>query len=166
MRLPPIVALAVVVAGAAALPACGGRSDPGAGCGPVTREALDPGFLVHVVSDEGVEYATDPPTSGPHQPSPAVDGVRSEPLSRPLQVGVLEAGDVLLQHRPDLPAGDLAELRELAGDGVVIAPNPDLDDAVVATAWLHKRTCGAVDADALRDFISARGGKGPEVEDQ
>ena len=166
MRLPPIVALAAVVAGPSLLGACGGGSGDDAACGPIRREALDAGFLVHVLSDDGISYATDPPTSGPHQPSPAITGVVADPLSRPLQVGVLEGGVVLLQHRPDLPAAQRQELEALAGDGVVVAPNPDLDVPVVATAWLYKRLCDEVDVDALQDFIQQRAGKGPEVEDQ
>ena len=166
MRLPPIVAIAAVVAAAPLVAACGGGSDAGGACGGITREAIDPGFLQHVLSDEGVEYSTDPPTSGPHQPSPAVDPVRDEPLSKPLQVGILEGGGVLLQHRLDLPADQLAELEALAGDDVVVAPNPDLDDPVVATAWLFKRSCEEVDVDALREFVAERRGKGPSAEDQ
>jgi hypothetical protein len=151
--------------GAAALvvTACGddGGSTADGACGRIRREALDPAFLTHVLTDEGVVYTSDPPTSGPHQPGPDVDGVVEQPLSRPVQVGVLERGDVLLQHRPDLPADQLAELEALAGDGVVVAPNPDLPDAVVATAWLYKRACDAVDADALQEFADERRGKAP-----
>ena len=177
MRLPPL--FAAVAALALTLSSCG---DDGGGsadasttsttsttsstlepvCGPIVEEALDPGFLMHVLGEEGVEYTTDPPTSGPHQAGPDVAGVLVDPLSRPIQVGVLERGDVLLQHRPDLPADQLAELEALAGDRVVVAPNPDLDDAVVATAWLYKRTCDAVEVDALREFVDARVGKGPD----
>jgi hypothetical protein len=42
-----------------------------------------------------------------------------------------------------------------------VAPNPDLPDPVVATAWVYKRSCGSVDSAALREFIRARRGKGP-----
>ena len=85
-----------------------------------------------------------------------------EPITRPVQVGILERGDVLLQHDPDLDAGDRARLEDLAGDGVVVAPNPELPAPIVATAWLYKRTCDAADADALQDFVDERRGKGPE----
>jgi hypothetical protein len=166
VRLPPkVLALAVAVASAA----CGDDAPSGAaaGCGPIRREALDPTFLVHVVGgqDAGIEYRSDPPTSGPHQPTPRVEGVVDEPLSRPVQVGVLERGDVLIQHRRDLAPDEHARLAALAGDGVVVAPNSDLPDAVVATAWVAKRTCSAVDVAALEDFISQRRGKGPGDEE-
>ena len=151
---------------AGALTGCGddtGGAGGAGACGAITREALDPAYLVHVLDEEApVEYTSDPPTSGPHKPSPPVEGVVAAPLSRAVQVGVLERGDVLLQHQPDLPAGPLAELEALAGAGVVVAPNPDLPDPVVATAWLYKRTCGQVDAPALQEFIDERAGKGPE----
>ena len=38
-------------------------------------------------------------------------------------------------------------------------PNPDLPGPVVATAWLFKRTCDAVDADALQEFVDERVGQ-------
>jgi hypothetical protein len=161
VRLPPTVGL--LVAFLPALVACGPGSD--GACGPVTREALDPQFLVHVLGDADVEYTSDPPTSGPHQPTPAVSGVVDQPLTRPVQVGVLERGDVLLQHRTDLPDDEMADLAALAGTGVVVAPAPDLDDPVIATAWLFKRTCSSVDAGALQDFIDQRLGKGPGSEE-
>jgi hypothetical protein len=161
-RLAP----AALIAGALALAlaACGGSGGQSDGaCGPITRESLDPAYLVHVVGTaNGAEYTSDPPTSGPHQPGPAVSGVVEEPISRPVQVGILERGDVLLQHAPDLPAAQLAELEALGGPGVVVAPNPDLPDPVVATAWTYKRTCTSVDAGALQDFVDQRSGKGPD----
>lgn len=128
-------------------------------CGPIRREALATDYLVHVLgTDTNVEYGSDPPTSGPHQPSPPVDGVVDEPITRPIQVGILERGDILVQHSPEL-ADDLASL---AQERVVIAPNPDLPDPIVVTAWTYKRTCEAVDLDAIQQFIDERVGKGPE----
>jgi hypothetical protein len=152
--------LGALVVGAAG---CGSSGEGEGACGPILREALDSAYLVHVLGDEtDVEYTSDPPTSGPHQPSPPADGALDEPLSRPIQVGVLERGDVLVQYLPSLPAGDVEALEALARDGVVVAPNPELDEPVVATAWVHKRTCAAVDTTALEAFVEARIGRGPE----
>lgn len=132
-------------------------------CGPIQEEPLDPTYLVHVVgTGEDIEYRSDPPTSGPHKAGPPVEGVVDEPLPRPVQVGILERGDVLVQHAPDLTPEEQADLATLAAPGVVIAPNPDLPAPVVATAWTHKRTCDAVDLDALQGFIDERRGKGPD----
>jgi hypothetical protein len=166
LRLPsrpgrPLLAAALVLS---TLAACGGGDGDGDGaCGPIKREALDSAYLVHVLgTDTAVSYTSDPPTSGPHQAGPPVEGVVDEPITRPIQVGILEQGDVLLQHQPDLPAAQLTELEALAGPGVVVAPNPDLPAPVVATAWTYKRTCEAVDAAALQEFVDERSGKGPE----
>jgi hypothetical protein len=118
---------------------------------------------VHVLgTDEDLEYTSDPPTSGPHLPAPPVEGVVDGPITRPIQVGILERGGVLVQHDPDLGAEDLDSLDALAGEDVVIAPNPDLPAPVVATAWLYKRTCEGVDAEALQEFVDERRGKGPD----
>lgn len=164
-RSQPLLARAlavtlVTVAGAA----CGGDgAEAEGGCGSIVREALDSAYLVHVLGTESaVDYTSDPPTSGPHQPSPPVDGVVAEPITRPIQVGILERGDVLVQHDPDLPAADIEDLRSLAGDDVIVAPNPDLPAPVVATAWTYKQTCNEVDLDSLEQFATERAGHGPE----
>jgi hypothetical protein len=141
-----------------------GCSDDGhSACGPILREALDPAYVVHVLgSDTDVEYTSEPPTSGPHQLAPPIEGVVDHPIPRPVQVGILERGDVLLQHDPDLDPDAVKRLEGLAGDGVVVAPNPDLPSPIVATAWVFKRTCDAVDVAALQEFIDRRQLKGPD----
>lgn len=159
-RLVPLIC---VVVAAASLAACGSGDGGSAACGPVRRESLDSAYLVHVLDDDRpVQYTSNPPTSGPHKPTPATGGVLDEPISKPIQVGVLERGDVLLQYRPSLDAADRSTLEGFAEDRVTVAPNPDLDDAVVATAWLYKRSCSDVDPDAIEQFVADRVGKGPE----
>lgn len=141
----------------------GGSGNEGsARCGPVTRERLDPSSPVHLLPGAPEpEYLSDPPTSGPHLSGRPPSGVSAEPLDRPTQVLVLEEGGVLIQHR-GLNEADAARVAELAGDRVVVAPNPDLPRSVVATAWLAKRTCDEVDLAALRHFVEERLGRGPE----
>ena len=154
---------AALLVGAVGVAACGSGSDGDGACGPTTRESLDPAYLVHVLEDaEDLEYTSDPPTSGPHQSGPAVSGVVDDPLTRPVQVGILERGDVLIQYDPDLDAAATAAVTGLAGDRVVVAPDADLPAPIVATAWLFKRTCDAVDSHALQDFVDERVGNGPE----
>lgn len=142
---------------------CGDDGGAAGRCGPVLREGLDPAYLVHVVDDDiEVEYSSDPPTSGPHKPSPPDTGVVNRVLSRPIQVGILERGDVLIQYDPTLGDADQDRLEGLAGDQVVVAPNPDLPATVVATGWVYKQTCDAVDVPLLEDFVAERVGNGPE----
>jgi hypothetical protein len=147
-----------VLAAIAALPILAGCSDGDAACGPVLRERLDPGSGVHLLPGaEQPDYLSDPPTSGPHLSGRAPTGVHTDALDRPTQVLVLESGGVLVQHR-DLPAPEVEALEALAGDRVVVAPNPDLPAPIVATAWLVKQTCREVDLGRLRRFADDHGG--------
>jgi drug/metabolite transporter (DMT)-like permease len=171
---PPVTTAALLVVVALVVAGCGGSSAPSAAttttsratsttapaaCTADVEEPLDPRSLQHVLPGATEpSYPSAAPTSGPHQPGPDLGGqVLTEPLSPPRQVGVLEAGDVLVQSR------DVDALRQLSGDHVVIAPNPGLDHAVVATAWRHRMTCTTVDVDALRAFVADHAGKGPDA---
>lgn len=155
-RLTAVIAAALMTAG------CEGSGGSERACGPVVREPLDPASVVHVLGDgPDVTYETDPPTSGPHAAAPQLAGVRREPLSRPVQVGILERGDVLFQFDPALPAPKRTRLEALAGEGIVVAPNADLPTAIVATSWTYTRRCTDLDVGALRAFIRDRAGKGP-----
>ena len=154
--------VAVVALAIGALGGCTEGTDSSTECGPITREALDPAYLVHIINDElPVDYTSDPPTSGPHKPSPPATGVVDRSLSRPVQVGILERGDVLLQYSPELSRTDQAALEALADAGVVVAPSPDLPDTIVATAWRSKRICGALTIEDLEEFVTERSGQGP-----
>lgn len=156
---PTAIVLALVVG--SLLGACSDDGGDGA-CGPVRREPLD-GRSVHVLpgADEP-DYRTDPPTSGPHLPTPSTESVRDEPVPTPVQVGLLEEGRVLLQHE-GLDDAERAEVEALAGDDVVVAPAVGLPDdaAVVATAWVTKQVCTAVDVETLRRFAEDHAGGGP-----
>ncbi len=134
------------------LGACG-DSEAGQSCGPVRRERVDAASSLHLLPTAAEPaYASDPPTSGPHRSGPTPRGVVSDPLERPVQVAVLEQGGVLIQYRVPGSGKALAALAD--GASVVIAPNPKLPAAVVATAWAVKLTCTRVDEVALRTFIT------------
>ncbi|HEC07962.1 MAG TPA: DUF3105 domain-containing protein, partial [Acidimicrobiales bacterium] len=134
------------------LAACGGTSGGGsAACGEVVTEPLSPDAAVHVL-DPARGGSEPSPTSGPHSPSVA-SGVLDRVLGAPEQVGVLERGDILIQYRPDDIEGEsLAAVQAMAGARTVVAPNPNLAQPVVATAWLHRMSCEAVDTAALGRF--------------
>jgi len=139
---------------------------PGSGsvaCQPVRTEPLDRRSLIHVLPGATpARYLSNPPTSGPHQPSPPVAGVVGHPIDLPVQVGILEGGAVLLQYRGLSPA-ERARVAGLAGPKVVVAPNATLPggDTVVATAWLTKQECRSPDLATLRRFVRAHENKGP-----
>lgn len=152
------VALAVVTGGGLLLVAA--RSAAGA-CERPVQDPLDPRSLQHALPGAPPpSYATEPPTSGPHQASGLEGGVVDRPLPGPVQVGALEAGQVLLQHR-DLDPGERTRLEALAGPQVVVAPNPVLPARVVASAWRTRQQCRAVDGEVLGRFVGDHAGRGP-----
>lgn len=129
-------------------------------CGDPVSEKLDSRSLQHVFPGAPPpSFASDQPTSGPHSPV-ELAGVQLEPLSPVLQVGVLEEGNILLQHQ-GLDDRAMAQLELLAGPKIVVAPGRNLPDPVLATAWTVKLRCDGVDAQALRTFIERFVGKGP-----
>jgi drug/metabolite transporter (DMT)-like permease len=154
-------AVLLVVVALVALPMLSCSSGGGtAACSQANTEPLDPNLNHIIAGGDDAKYTTDPPTSGPHTPGAYAGGVLDQPLSRPAQVGALEAGLVLIQYR-DLDPNALQPLKQLAANEVVVAPNPDLPDHIVATAWLNKQTCSAVDVAQLKGFIRNHQGRGP-----
>jgi hypothetical protein len=170
---PALLALACALACASSV-ACGsGGDDPldlgqralptldSASCSDPVTDPVDPRSLTHVLPGASTTYETDPPTSGPHQPvPPSLSGVLDEPLAPAQQVGVLERGSVLVHFRPDEVDDD--DLAPIAGRDVLVMPNPDLAEPVVATAWAATMRCTAVDPADLQAFIDAVAGRNPE----
>ena len=167
---PGLIAAAVVTVLALGATGCSDRdagapssttvSGTGAVCDPVRREALDPASARHVLPGAPEPaYTTDPPTSGAHSSARPPTGLLTAPLSRPEQVAVLETGAVLIQYDPDrVDDTGRGRLDGLVGEAVTVAPNPDLPDAVVATAWTVKQVCRAVHTGALERFAAEHRG--------
>ena len=158
-RLLPIVLVATL----AACTSSSSRPKATKACGVVKVEAFDTRSLQHILPNAPVpSYLTDPPTSGPHQPSPPLSGVQTQQVPKPVQVGLLEGGNVLVQYR-GLSAADLRSLDALVGAKTVIAPNNDLENGqVVLTSWLHKQTCSSVDTAAVKAFVRSYANHGPD----
>jgi len=158
-------ALVVVLAGIVGVGVAGGSSTASGpkACGPTVSEALDPNSVVRVLPNaRELEYTTNPPSSGAFVVGPQVDPVSKTELRPPVQVGLLARGMVLLQYQPDtVSADDLALLQTLAGDSVVVSPNPDMATPIVATAWRERMTCTAVDTSALKKFATVNANRAP-----
>ncbi len=94
MKLLFLALVMVVAAGG-----CGGKKAPSK-CGPAVEESLDPGRTRHLLPRAPEpRYLGNPPTSAPHLGGPPPTGVQHQRLAPPVQVGVLESGGVLVQHR-------------------------------------------------------------------
>lgn len=145
-----------------ALPSgCRGGSDPA--CAPEVRERLDPGSIQHLLPGASLPRdATHPPTSGAHQVGAWPSGVLTDPIRDPVQVAMLEGGEVLVQYGPGVAAADRKDLEAFARRNahVTVAPDDDLPAAIAATAWTYTQACTGVDTGALGRFVRAHAGKG------
>ena len=134
-------------------------------CGPTTRESLDPAYLVHVLGDaDDLEYTSDPPTSGPHQPGPAVTGV-VDGAAAPARCrsGSSSEATSSSSTTPTSTTGQRADLEALADDRVVVAPNPDLPAPGRGDGLaLQAHVPDASTSEPSQDFVDERVGNGPE----
>ena len=113
----------------------------------------------------GYEYNSFPPTSGAHHPVPAIWGSYTEQVPSLNLVHNLEHGGVVVQYGSAISAEARAELEEWYRDdpnGIVVAPLPELEDEVTATAWRWRMTCTGFDERALTQFREEFRAQGPE----
>lgn len=120
--------------------------------------------------DDLPDYGTEPPTSGDHYPIPLADGAFLDTPSAGAYVHSLEHGRVTIQYDPELSEEDQLALKgvfDADRAGVDLFPNPDMPDAVATAAWTQLMTCktfeGGATLDAIRAFLDAYRGRGPEA---
>ena len=103
------------------------------------------------------------PTSGP-QRGPVACGASDTAPDPGSQVSALAAGVVILHHDPELADDERSVLAALAAEHerILVAPAPDLDAGVVATAWRHRFEPAEVDHAELERFIVGWSGRGPD----
>ena len=126
--------------------------------------------------DTKVKYKTNPPSSGNHNPVPALDGIYdpgSEPTVEHL-VHALEHGRINVQYAKGTPAKEISQLEtvvseELNGKSgyktLLFRNDTNMPYAVAATAWGHILGCKTFNSkvfDAIRDFRTKYVDKGPE----
>jgi hypothetical protein len=125
----------------------------------------------HVPPDKKVIYKTNPPTSGNHDPIPAVDGVYSQsPTTKTMKhfVHTLEHGRIEIQYDPTLGKRRIDQLGGLFNDDpyhMVLFPNNRMPYKVAVTAWGHLLGCKKVTDktfDAIRAFRDRYRDQGPE----
>jgi len=131
----------------------------------------------HVDPSTKVTYQTNPPSYGPHYPSPASDG-EYKPAGTPkvgYVVHAMEHGRVEYQYRPGLAQADVKQLEALfnEADGqwapgqmlLLFQNTTGMPYDVAATAWGHVLGCKTFNPrvfDALRDFRLTYTNQGPE----
>lgn len=127
--------------------------------------------------DKEGDWSTNPPASGDHYgvPNEITSGAEAAgpyantpPMGR--VVHSLEHGRVAIQYSPDLPEEQQLVLKGIFDErplGVLLFPNPELDDPIAVTAWTQLMTCEGVtdkaSVDAIRNFRDEFLGRGPEA---
>jgi hypothetical protein len=176
-----LVAAVIAVIAVVAL-AGGGKSDT-VSTGALAANATAAGCTYKTFKSEGrdhtsakVKYKTNPPTSGPHNPVPAQDGIYP-PGNEPAPenwVHSLEHGRVLFQYKPGTPAADVNKLRALVQEKVngsagyhalLFQNNTSMPSQFALVAWTRSLTCDKLTTkslDVMRQFRKAFTDKGPE----
>jgi uncharacterized protein DUF3105 len=178
-----ILGLAVIAVVAVVLLAGGGSSDDSVDATKLAADAKAAGCTYQSFKSEGrthtssaVNYKTNPPTSGNHNPTPAQDGFYRTGNSPPKEnfVHSLEHGRIEFQYKPGTSTADIARLRRLAEEPfngsagyhvLFFENNTKMPAQFAATAWTKSITCPQLTTQslgAMREFRKAFTDKGPE----
>ena len=115
------------------------------------------------------EYPQVPPVGGAHSGTWMNCGVYDQPVPKEMAVHSMEHGAVWITYRPDLPADQVQQLRDLVRGKsyVLLSPwtdTPPLPDAVVASAWGLQAQAQTASDPRIGDFVRryANGTQTPE----
>ena len=150
-----------------------------AGCTLQTVPAAVGDHTAELDATKDPKWNTNPPTSGPHYPVPAVYGEYDSPLKLAQVVHNLEHGAMFVLYGPDVPEATVARLREFYNEdttGMLVAPLPSLDDKIALGAWTvpddfepggtngtaYLAKCSTFDEGAFANFRDELRFRGPE----
>ena len=178
-----LIALAVVI-GVVFLAGAGGDDDLAAtmeagGCQLKSVPAAVGDHTAKLDATSNPKWNTDPPTSGPHYPEPAVYGEYDTALKIAQVVHNLEHGAIFVLYGPQVPAATVQELRDFYNEdtrGLLLAPYPKLGAKIALGAWTvpddfepggkngtaYLATCATFDQDAFGSFRDELRFRGPE----
>jgi hypothetical protein len=178
-------ALALVVIGVIAIVAlAGGGGNDKVDTSNLAKNATAAGCTFKSYPSEGrnhttgkVNYKTNPPTSGNHNPTPAQDGIYA-PGNEPAPgnfVHSLEHGRIEFEYKPGTPQAQIAQMQKLALEPLngsagyhilMFQNNTKMPSQFALAAWTKLLTCNALNAKSMgvmRQFRKAYTDKGPEL---
>jgi hypothetical protein len=101
-----------------------------------------------------IEYDRQPPANGDHAPIWLNCGFYEEPVQDRLAVHSMDHGVVWITYRPDLPSGQVDELRSYSEENyVIVSPYPGQDAPVIATSWRVQLGLDGAGDPRLRRFV-------------
>jgi hypothetical protein len=172
MRFLPLAALLAIACGdSSATPGPDAHRADASAC-PLVEEAVANEGWTHVEVGSPIDYAHEPPASGPHFPVWARYRIHTEPVERGFWVHNLEHGAIVLLHQPEAPAALVSRLtaawNALPDDPAclhkraLVVPDPELTTpiAVVAADFVMAGDC--VDQAAVLAFAAAHRNMAPE----
>ncbi len=111
-----------------------------------------------------VNYPQVPPVGGAHAPVWQNCGIYDQPIPNEPAVHSLEHGAVWLTYRPDLPADQVEQLKNLARGQrfVLLSPYDGLPAPVVASAWGLQLKVESAGDPRLAEFVRTYQ-KGPQT---
>jgi hypothetical protein len=118
----------------------------------------------HLVVGQAAAYATATPTSGSHNPSSSRCGIFGQEVPAEFAVHSLEHGTVVIWYQPGLSEETVSGLRDIVNrfdDRVILSPNRQMDDPIVATAWNRLKVYEDADPE-IEAFIETYRNRGPE----
>jgi hypothetical protein len=116
-------------------------------------------------SDPLPTYNSNPPTSGPHDPTPAPVGVYTEILPDTNLVHNLEHGHIWFSYRDagdEEAIGVLRQLQSMFPRMVIITYRPQNESRIAAAAWRWLLTVDEINPQQLVNFILQHGDRAPE----
>lgn len=120
----------------------------------------------HVESGTDVVYDSPAPTSGTHWgDAVAPCGPYDEQPPLEAVVHTMEHGAVVLWYGPDVDEDGREELLDVMGrfdSHVIVAPNPDIESPVVATAWDRRLALDSPSDPLVREFAETYRNRGRE----
>jgi hypothetical protein len=103
-----------------------------------------------------VDYETTPAAGGPHASVWQNCGYYDEPIADENAVHSLEHGAVWIAYDPDLDAGQVSTLRDMAGGHVLVSPYEEsLEAPVIASAWGKQLVVESADDPRINEFVRA-----------
>lgn len=150
-----------------------------AGCQLKTAPAGVGAHSVELDATTDAQWNTDPPTSGPHNPVPAVYGAYDTPLKISQVVHNLEHGAAFILYGPKVPASTVQQVRDFYSEdpiGLLLAPYTKLGAKIALGAWTvpddfepggkngtaYLITCTTYDEDAFKAFRDELRFRAPE----
>lgn len=127
----------------------------------------------HVAETEKPVWNSNPPTSGAHYAKTEEWGISERTLNEGRLVHNLEHGGIIIHYKCDAAAdascGELiSKLKDITGrlltkdPKVILQPNPNIDAAIVLSAWGWLDKMDVMDEERVRKFFDDHINRGPE----